>query len=115
MAVDELHLVALWGSGIRPQYAQLSLLRRRLGGDVPWFGCSATLDQKTLDIAREHFTAHEGTVTLEDIRNAKEAFITSTSKRVIPVVQVDDFVIGNGKPGEVSRFLDEKLAEISKT
>jgi helicase-like protein/RAD3-like DEAD/DEAH box helicase len=53
VAVDELHLVALWGSGIRPQYAQLSLLRRRLGGDVPWFGCSATLDQTTLDIARK--------------------------------------------------------------
>ncbi|KAH6691783.1 ATP-dependent DNA helicase [Leptodontidium sp. MPI-SDFR-AT-0119] len=53
VAVDELHLVALWGSGIRPQYAQLCLLRRRLGGDVPWFGCSATLDQKTLDIARK--------------------------------------------------------------
>jgi superfamily II DNA helicase RecQ len=53
VAIDELHLVALWGSGIRPQYAQLSLLRRRLGGDVPWFGCSATLDQTTLDIARK--------------------------------------------------------------
>jgi hypothetical protein len=53
VAVDELHLVALWGSGIRPQYAQLSLLRRRLGGNVPWFACSATLDQKTLDIARK--------------------------------------------------------------
>jgi superfamily II DNA helicase RecQ len=53
VAVDELHLVALWGSGIRPQYAQLSLLRRRLGGDVPWFGCSATLDPTTLDIARK--------------------------------------------------------------
>ena len=51
MAVDELHLVALWGSGIRPQYAQLSLLRRRLGA-VPWFGCSATLDPVTLKIAR---------------------------------------------------------------
>jgi superfamily II DNA helicase RecQ len=53
VAIDELHLVALWGSGIRLQYAQLSLLRRRLGGDVPWFGCSATLDQTTLDIARK--------------------------------------------------------------
>jgi superfamily II DNA helicase RecQ len=51
VAVDELHLVALWGSGIRPQYAQLSLLRRRLGGSVPWFGCSATLDRATLGIA----------------------------------------------------------------
>jgi hypothetical protein len=27
-------------------------LRRRLG-DVTWFGCSATLDQRTLDIARK--------------------------------------------------------------
>ncbi|KAF1808517.1 ATP-dependent DNA helicase [Eremomyces bilateralis CBS 781.70] len=53
VAVDELHLVALWGSGIRPQYAQLSLLRRRLGAYIPWFGCSATLDQATLDIARK--------------------------------------------------------------
>ncbi|KAH7308925.1 ATP-dependent DNA helicase [Stachybotrys elegans] len=53
VAVDELHLVALWGSGIRPQYAQLSLLRRRLGGGVPWFACSATLDQTILDTARK--------------------------------------------------------------
>ncbi|KAH8586980.1 ATP-dependent DNA helicase [Bisporella sp. PMI_857] len=53
VAIDELHLVALWGNGIRPQYAQLSLLRRRLGGNIPWFGCSATLDQKTLGIARK--------------------------------------------------------------
>lgn len=53
VAVDELHLVALWGSGIRPQYAQLSLLRRRLGKEIPWFGCSATLDQTTLDTVRK--------------------------------------------------------------
>ncbi len=53
VAIDELHLVALWGNGIRPQYAQLSLFRRRLGGSIPWFGCSATLDQKTLSIARK--------------------------------------------------------------
>jgi superfamily II DNA helicase RecQ len=52
VAVDDLHLVALWGSGISPQYAQLSLLRRRLGA-TPWFGCSATLDQATLNIARK--------------------------------------------------------------
>src|ERR1700742_3069615 len=52
VGVDELHLVALWGSGIRPQYAQLSLLRRRLGA-TPWFGYSATLDQATLNIAKK--------------------------------------------------------------
>ena len=53
VAVDELHLVALWGSGFRPQFAQLSVLRGRLGANIPWFGCSATLDKETLDIARK--------------------------------------------------------------
>lgn len=64
---------------------------------------------KTLELARKHFTAEEGTVTLDDIRNAKEAFITSTSKHITPVVQVDDVVLNNGKPGEVTRFLDREF------
>jgi D-alanine transaminase/branched-chain amino acid aminotransferase len=68
--------------------------------------------KKTLELARKHFTAEEVTVTLDDIRNAKEAFITSTSKEIIPVVMIDDIVINNGKPGEVTRFLDTKFAEL---
>jgi hypothetical protein len=34
--IDELYLMALWGNGIRPQYAQLSLFRRRL---MVWLFC----------------------------------------------------------------------------
>lgn len=67
---------------------------------------------KTLELSQKHFTAEEGTVTLNDIRNAKEAFITSTSKQITPVIQVDDIILNDGKPGQVTRFLDEKLAEL---
>ncbi len=53
VVVDKLHLVALWDNSIRLQYIQLFLLRRKLEGGVLWFGCSATLDQTTLDTARK--------------------------------------------------------------
>ncbi|WMS42183.1 D-amino-acid transaminase [Acuticoccus sp. MNP-M23] len=40
--------------------------------------------------------------TLEEARGAREAFITSASATLTPVVQIDDFVIGNGKPGSIA-------------
>lgn len=41
------------------------------------------------------------TVTLTDVLQAREVFLTSTTKRVVPIVQVDDAVIADGKPGPV--------------
>jgi D-alanine transaminase len=37
--------------------------------------------------------------------HAEEVFITSTSIELLPVVQVDDSVIGDGKPGPISKQL----------
>lgn len=42
-----------------------------------------------------------------EIGSAREAFITSTSANVLPVVKVDDSLIGDGKPGPVTRQLQE--------
>jgi branched-chain amino acid aminotransferase len=41
----------------------------------------------------------------EDLRSADEAFITSTTREVNPVVQVDDRAVGNGSPGPITRKL----------
>ena len=38
---------------------------------------------------------------------ADEAFITSTTREISPVVRIDDRVIGNGKPGPVTLMLLE--------
>jgi branched-chain amino acid aminotransferase len=54
----------------------------------------------------------ERTVTIDDIKNAKEAFITSTTKQVLPIIQVDDIIIGDGKPGEITKQLDAQLQEL---
>lgn len=49
-------------------------------------------------------------VTLTDVLQASEVFLTSTTKRVVPIVQVDNTIIGNGKPGPVvQRILSELM------
>lgn len=41
----------------------------------------------------------------EDVRIAAEAFITSTTSHLVPVIRADDMQIGDGKPGVVFRTL----------
>jgi len=43
----------------------------------------------------------------DDLLNADEAFLTSTTRELVPIVQVDDRTIGTGTPGPVSRGLLE--------
>ncbi|MDX1975744.1 MAG: D-amino-acid transaminase [Rickettsiales bacterium] len=40
-----------------------------------------------------------------EVKSAAEAFLTSTSANVLPVVQVDDITIGDGKVGPITRKL----------
>ncbi len=42
---------------------------------------------------------------VEEAKQAKEAFLTSSTSYVKPVVAIDDTVIGNGEAGEVTRGL----------
>ncbi len=43
--------------------------------------------------------------TVEEARRAREAFVTSATSYVTPVVQIDDAVVGNGKPGSTAHAL----------
>ena len=38
--------------------------------------------------------------TIEDIKDAREAFSCSSTTFILPVVEIDDFKIGNGSPGD---------------
>jgi branched-chain amino acid aminotransferase len=40
-----------------------------------------------------------------DLLGADESFLTSTTREVVPIVQVDDRAVGSGKPGPVARAL----------
>lgn len=51
----------------------------------------------------------ERDVSFHDLASAKEAFITSTTKTVLPVVAIDNKLINNGKPGPVTRAMKQVL------
>lgn len=46
--------------------------------------------KKILELAKEHFQVEERPVSLAEIQTAKEAFLTSTTKQILPVAQIDD-------------------------
>lgn len=84
-----------------------------------------SLDQGLLDgITRQSliklFTAQgiafsEGRYDLKDLLNAREAFITSSSRFLVPIVEVDGHKIGSGAPGARTReLLNLYLSEIKK-
>jgi branched-chain amino acid aminotransferase len=58
-----------------------------------------------LELAQEHFKVEIRPLSYEELLKADEAFLTSANKEVMPVVQVDEHRIGDGKPGEGSRQL----------
>jgi D-alanine transaminase/branched-chain amino acid aminotransferase len=58
-----------------------------------------------LMLASKSFKIHETEVPLEYLARASEMFITSSTKGVLPVIQVDDAVIGSGTPGPVTKAL----------
>jgi branched-subunit amino acid aminotransferase/4-amino-4-deoxychorismate lyase len=45
------------------------------------------------------------------LNTIEEAFITSTSRAVLPVVQIGDVIIGEGKPGQITTFLGKNFNE----
>lgn len=51
--------------------------------------------------------------TPEEAMNAKEAFISSATTFVYPVVQINDKVIGDGKPGPIAQQLRKIYIELA--
>lgn len=56
-------------------------------------------------------TLEERLFTPEEARNADEAFVTSATSFVMPVVRIDDAMIGNGNPGSVTLRLRQLYIE----
>jgi branched-chain amino acid aminotransferase len=67
---------------------------------------------KVLELAGRAFKVSERPVLMDELWNAREAFVTSTTKHIIPVLRVDGRVIGEGLPGRVSRVLREGLDKL---
>ena len=59
--------------------------------------------QTVLELAAQlALVVHESPLHPSDLYRAQEVFITSTVREVVPVVRVDDVVIGDGRPGPIA-------------
>ncbi|MCB1519830.1 MAG: D-amino-acid transaminase [Hyphomicrobiaceae bacterium] len=64
-------------------------------------------------IAREGYEVSIRPFTPEDAYAAREAFITSASNTVMPVVEIDGRVIASGRPGGLSRRLRQIFHQVA--
>lgn len=55
--------------------------------------------------AENGIPVREKACTLEELAQAKEVFITSTTSEIMPVVSVNGELVGNGSPGMITRRL----------
>ncbi len=66
-----------------------------------------------LSLGARFFGLEEKPLPLDRLLQADEVFITGTNKGVVPVVQIDDTPIGNGRPGPHTRKLMQALEQHS--
>ena len=71
--------------------------------------------QTVIDLAHAAgLKVSEPNLTRYDLYNADECFLTGTGAEIMPVVKIDGRVIGNGKPGKLTRALVEKYHGLTK-
>ncbi|MBT0959257.1 D-amino-acid transaminase [Alphaproteobacteria bacterium KMM 3653] len=87
------------------------LITRHLGHEI----LHGITRAAVLRFAREaQMKVEERPFTLKEAQGADEAFITSASTFVMPVVEIDGAAIGTGKPGAVAARLREIYLEESR-
>lgn len=88
-------------------YAILHGELRSAGKDV----LPGIAQQIVYEVAPEIVPLRRDAVNVIDIPRLEEAFITSSSRGIIPVVAIDGITIGSGKPGDTTKALRERYAE----
>ena len=87
------------------------IITRQLGPEI----LSGITREAVLRFAREaQMLVEERPFTIEEAQGANEAFITSATMFVMPVVQIDGVDLGGGRPGPVVARLREIYIEESR-
>jgi branched-chain amino acid aminotransferase len=58
-----------------------------------------------LMIAPEIIPLHLSPIHIDQLAHIEEAFLTSSSRGIVPIIQIDNIRIGAGEPGKVTRAL----------
>ena len=60
------------------------------------------------------YTVSERNITPTDLFTADESFLTGTAAELVPMVEVNKRIIGDGKPGQITKRLLKEFAQILK-
>ena len=64
-----------------------------------------TVGTYVLELAEQYYEVVRAEITLEEAFDADEAFLTSSVRGVVPITQLDDRPVGDGRVGPVTRRL----------
>jgi len=83
----------------------------------PYIGVLRGITRQTvMDLGRRMgLDVREDLLTRHDCFNAEEVFLTGTAAEIVPVVTIDGRVIGRGRPGPVTRRLQEEFRALTRT
>lgn len=70
-----------------------------------------TIGAYVLELARDRYEVVLREVTLDEVLSADEAFLTSTTRGVVPIVALDNRPVGDGVVGPVVRDLMERYRQ----
>jgi branched-chain amino acid aminotransferase len=70
--------------------------------------------QVVLELAQEmELPAREDMLTLYEVYSADECFLTGTAAEIAPVSRVDGRIIGDGRPGPITKRLMAGFKEVT--
>ena len=68
-----------------------------------------------IEVAKNNnFKIKEKAFTVDELFDSKEAFLTSTTAKILPVVNINKKKVNNGKPGDITQILIKKYNEFLK-
>ena len=65
-----------------------------------------------LHVARDSYEVQERDILVDELLIAREAFLTSTTKLIMPITEIDGNPVGDGLPGTVTMHLAELLGQL---
>ncbi len=60
-----------------------------------------------MNMTKEDYELELRHINANELKEMDEVFITASNKEIVPVIQVDDLIIGNGKPGNKTCLIME--------
>jgi len=67
-----------------------------------------------MQLAQKELKVDERPVLLSELYDADEAFTTSSTKKVLPITQIGELTVGDGRVGPTSRFLLERFNALTE-